>query len=696
MKAYSPSQLRNVGLFGHGGAGKTTLCEAALFTAGALSRQGRVEEGTTASDYEAEEIKRRISICTAVLPLEWKEHKINLVDTPGYADFAGEIAAAIRVVDTALILADAISGVEVGTEQVWQAASEQKVARFLFISKIDRENADFNRTLEQLRDRFSDGTTIVPLQIPIGTQDAFNGVVDLVEMQAHTGANLAASSIPAEMQPVADQWREKLIEAVAETDDALIEKYLNGEELSEDEIIKGICDGIRNGKITPVLVGSGLANKAVSLMLDALAKYAPSPLERNSVTAVNQQSQQEETLTAADSGPLAALVFKTTADPFIGKLTYFRVFSGVLHSNSTIYNTSQHQDERIGQVTIPHGKTQENVTQIGAGDIGALSKLAHTGTGDTLSTREHPLVLPEITFPKPTYQTAIEAKTKQDIDKLSQALSRLAEEDHTIKINKDQETAETVISSMGESHMTVSAEKLKRKFGLEVNMKQPKIPYRETITMPTKAEYKHKKQSGGHGQYGHVLLELEPLERGTGFEFAERVVGGAVPRNFYPAVEKGVREALPEGVMAGYPVVDVKVTLYDGSYHDVDSSEMAFKIASSQAFKKGVEQAHPVLLEPIMNVTVTVPESFVGDILSDINSAKRGRVIGIEERGGLSEVQAQVPMAEMQHYATDLRSMTGGRGIFAMEYSHYEEVPAHIAQNVINAAKQERELAAKA
>ncbi|MCL5960324.1 MAG: elongation factor G [Chloroflexi bacterium] len=684
MKNIKAEQLRNVGLFSHGGAGKTSLSEAMLFDVGVINRLGRVDEGTTVSDYDPDETKRHISVQLSLLPFEWKGTKVNIIDTPGYFDFIGEVREAMRVVDSALVLFDAVAGIEVGSETMWKLADVRQLARLAVVNRIDRENADFFRVAEQLRERFGNG--VVPIQLPIGAQNNFRGIVDLISIKAYTFPKLEDAPIPAEMNDQVSEYREKLVEAAAEHDDELINKYLEGEQLTEEEVRRGVRNATLAGKLVPVLITSATENKGVPLVMDAIVEYLPSPVDMGDVTATNAQTNQEESLAPSESSPLAALVFKTTADPYVGKLTYFRVYSGEVRSDSQVYNANKNRDERIGQLFTIRGKTQEPVDRVGAGDLGAVAKLQETSTGDTLSSKDHPVVLPGISFPRPAYTAALEPKTKVDLDKLGPSLARLVEEDPTLQVRKDPDTSETLMSGMGESHVDIAAERMKRKFGVDVVLSTPKIPYKETITMPTKAEYKHKKQTGGHGQYGHVFLELQPQSRGAGFEFGDKVVGGVVPKNYVPAVEKGVREALPQGVLAGYPVVDVKVVLYDGSYHPVDSSEMAFKIASSQAFKKGMESGKPVLLEPIMDVTVTVPEQYMGDVMGDLNS-KRARVLGMEPQDGMSIIKALAPLAEMQHYAADLRSITQGRGLYTMEFSHYEEVPAHEAQSIIAEAK---------
>lgn len=688
MKNYETSQIRNVVLLGHGSVGKTSLSEALLFLAGVINRLGRVEEGTTTSDFDPEEIKRRISVSLALLPLEWNGHKINLLDSPGYADFVGEVKCGVRVADAAIVVVAAVSGVEVGTEQVWKYAEERALPRMIFVNKMDRENADFYKTVEQVQSYF--GSRCVAVQLPIGSQDSFEGIVDLVKGKAYRGPQLQEGEIPPAMQGQVDSFREKLVEAAAEVNDELLNKYLEGEELSEAEVRTALKQGVHDGKIVPILVGAALSNRVVSPVLDAIIGYLPSPADGGKVRATNTASKKEESLDPSPRAALAAVVFKTTADPYVGKLTYLRVLSGTIHSDTHIWNSTKGRDERIGQLMIVRGKTQEPIAQLVAGDMGAVAKLAETGTGDTLSSRELPLVVDPPSFPEALFSAAIHPKSKADLDKLSSAINRLVEEDPTLHTRRDPDTAETILSGLGESHVDVAVERMRRKFGVEVQTDVPKVPYKETITVSTKAEYKHKKQTGGHGQYGHVFLELTPLPKGSGVQFTETVVGGVVPRNYIPAVEKGVAEAVQEGVLAGHPVVDIKVNLYDGSYHPVDSSEMSFKIASIFAFRKGMSQANPVLLEPIMNITIMVPESFMGDVIGDLNS-KRARVLGMIPQDGLSEIEAQAPNAEMLRYSTDLRSITQGRGSFHMEFNHYEEVPAHIAQTIIAAAKKEKE-----
>lgn len=678
MQQYDLENIRNLALLSHCGAGKTSLSEAILFTTKAITRFGKVDDGTTTSDYDPDEVKRKISLNLTMLPCEWKGAKINLIDTPGYADFVGEVKAAVRVSEGAVIVICAASGVEVGTGQVWAYSDEANLPRLIYINKMDRENADFYKTVEQVQAKLD--SKCLPLQLPIGAQSSFQGMVDLLTMKSYTGLPAKEAEIPSSMQSQADSFREKLVEAIAETDDALIEKYLGGEELSLEELRGALRQAVVAGKIVPILVGSAMQNIGTTLLLDAIYDYLPSPKERE--VLIIGDSGKEETIAPGQDAPLAALVFKTSADPYVGKLTCFRVYTGAIDSNSQVWNANRGEVERIGQLFILRGKTQEPVSQIRAGDMGAVAKLSLTSTGDTLCSREKPLKITPILFPEPTFSGAVHPKTKADLDKLGSALSRLSEEDPTLKVHRDIDTNETIISGIGETQLDVAAEKMLRKFGVGVEIQTPKVPYKETITVPAKAEYKHKKQTGGHGQYGHVVLDLEPLPRGSGSEFANKVVGGAIPRNYIPAVEKGVKEAIQEGALARYPVVDIKTTVCDGSFHPVDSSEICFKIAGSGALKKGMSLGQPILLEPVMNIRVTVPESFTGDIIGDLNT-KRARVQGMNPEGDTNVIEAQVPLAEIQRYAIDLKSLTQGRASYTAELSHYEEVPLNIAQKII-------------
>jgi elongation factor G len=685
MQKQGPENIRNVVLLSHSGAGKTSAAEAMLFTAGVIKRLGKTDDGTTTSDYEPDEVKRQISINLSILPCQWQDTKINLLDTPGYADFIGEVKAAIRVAEGAVIMVCAASGVEVGTEQAWGYCEQAELPRLIFINKMDRENADFNKTVGQLQAKF--GPRCLPAQLPIGAQASFEGVVDLLTMKAYTGTEGKETEIPESLKGQADSYREKLIEAAAEADDKLIEKYLEGGELSQEELGKGLRQAVVSGKVVPIFTGSALKNIGFKLFLDAISGFLPSAKERKVVTI---SDSTKSTVEASADAPLAALVFKTSADPYVGKLTYFRVYNGAINSNSHVWNTNHKGAERIGQLFVLMGKNQEPVAQLGAGDIGAVAKLTLTNTGDTLSSQDKPIKIAPVEFPEPAFSLGVHPKTKTDVDKLGAALTRMVEEDLTLRVRRDTDTNETVLSGIGESHLEVAAEKMQRKFGVGVTLETPKVPYKETITTGAKAEYKHKKQTGGHGQYGHVKLELEPLPRGTGNEFAAKVVGGSIPKNYIPAVEKGVNEAFKEGVLARYPVTDLRAIVYDGSFHPVDSSEICFKIAGAGAMKKGLAEGQPILLEPIMNITVTVPEEFTGDIIGDLNT-KRARVQGMNPGGGINIIEAQVPLAEVLRYAIDLKSITQGRGSYKVEFSHYEEVPAHVSQKITAEREAERQ-----
>ena len=680
MPKYGLDNIHNVILLSHGGAGKTSLSEAMLFNAGVINRLGKVDDGSSTSDYDPDEAKRRISINLSLLPLPWRDKKINIIDVPGYADFIGEVKAGMRISEGAIIVVCAASGVEVGTEMTWGYCEEAKMPRLVVVNKMDRENADFVKVVEEIKTKL--GSKCIPIQIAIGAHTGFQGVVDLLTMKAYTGSPTKEAAVPAAVKAQADSFREKLVEAIAEVDDALIEKYLGGEEISLDVLATTLRKAVVSGRIVPIIASSALQNVAVNRVLDAICDYLPLPKEQKISTVSGA-------IEPADSAPLAALVFKTTADPYVGKLTYFRVYNGVISSNSQVFNANQGAPERIGQLYLMRGKTQEPVTEVRAGDIGAVAKMNVTSTGDTLCAQDKQVKLTPIVFPTPIFREAVHPKTKTDIDKMGSALSRLAEEDPTLKVHRELGTGETILSGMGDTHLSVAAEKMQHKFGVNVELSIPKVPYRETITAPSKAEYKHKKQSGGHGQYGHVLLELEPLpERGENI-FTERVVGGRVPRNYFPAVEKGVVEAYSEGGLCGYPVVGVKTTLYDGSYHAVDSSEICFKIAGAGAFKKGILEGRPILLEPLMNLKVTVPNDLTGDIIGDLNT-KRARVMGMNPEGDTNVIEAQVPLAEIQRYTIDLKSMTQGRATYTLEFDHYEEVPANITQKLISQKQAEK------
>jgi elongation factor G len=693
MKGFSTEQIRNVALISHGGAGKTSLAEAMLYTSGAINRLGRVDAGNTTTDFDPDEIKRQVTISTSLAPLEWKGVKVNLLDTPGFFDFIGEVQGALRVADSAILVVCAVSGVEVGTEKVWSYADNHNLPRLVFINKIDRENANFDAVLEQLRKFF--GIKVFPLQFPLGQENSFKGVIDLVKMKAlvytdGTGLSMQEGEIPAELQEKAQNLREKLVEAAAEADDELMEKYLEEESLSEEEIRKALRKGILEGKIVPVLCGSGTMNYGIQPLLDLLTSALPSPADRPPVIGSLPNKGDEAARKADKDEPLSVLVFKTLADPYVGRVNYFRVYSGTLKADSQVFNFNKEKAERIGSLFFMRGKTQIQTDQVIAGDIGAVAKLAVTATGDTLGDKNNPIVFPPIEFPDPVISFAVEPKSKGDEEKVSAGLARFLEEDPTFRVERNTETKQIIISGMGDTHLDVIVERLAKKFGVEVNLKTPKVPYKETIRGSARKEGKYKKQSGGRGQYGHVFLEISPLPRGEGFVFEDKIVGGVVPRQYIPAVEKGVVEAMEEGNLAKFQVVDLKVSLYDGSYHTVDSSEMAFKIAASMALRGAMDQADPVLLEPIMNVEVTIPDNFMGDIMGDLNS-RRGRIQGMVPGQGLQVIKAQVPLAEMFDYAIDLRSMTQGRGFFSMKFSHYEEVPFQEAEKIIAATKAEKE-----
>ncbi|MDK2894557.1 MAG: elongation factor [Moorella sp. (in: firmicutes)] len=680
MKVYPSTNIRNVGIVAHGGAGKTSLTEALLYNTGATKRLGRVDEGNTVTDYHPEEIKRKVTINTSLAFAEWQDHKINILDTPGYSDFFGDVVSALRVVDSVLVVVSAVAGVEVQTEVVWEEAEARHLPRLAYVNKMDRENANFQKAVESMRERLSG--RIVPVQLPIGAAETFSGVIDILNQKAYTyddNGNEKEGPVPAEYADEVASLREALVEAAAEGDDELLMKYLEGEELTPDEVRLGLKKAIAEGKVVPVLCGSALKNMGVKPLLDYIVDYLPSPVDVAGKTAAELEKES-----------LAALVFKTLADPYVGRLSMFRVYSGILKSDSSVYNANRESEEKIGQLFALQGKNQVAVAEMRPGDMGAVAKLQVTTTGDTLSAKADPVQLEGINFPEPTLPVAIRPKSKGDEDKLSNALARLLEEDPTLRLSKNTETRETILTGMGESHLDITLERLQRKFGVEVEMSTPRVPYRETIrTSVTRVEGKHKKQTGGHGQYGHVFIDMAPLPDKE-FEFTETIFGGAVPRQYIPAVEKGIREAMQEGILAGYPVTNIKVNLADGSYHTVDSSEMAFKIAAGIAFRKAVEQAKPVLLEPIMNVEITVPEQFMGDIMGDLNS-RRGRILGMEPKGKNQVIRAQVPLAEMYRYAINLKSITQGRGHFKMDFAQYEEVPANIAEKIIQEARREKE-----
>jgi elongation factor G len=682
MPAIETTRLRNVALLSHSGAGKTVIAESMLFATGAITRQGSVQEGTTASDYEPEEQRREASVQTAIVQCMWRDHKINLLDTPGYADFRGEVISAIRVAEAAVIVVAAPSGVEVGTQQMWRMADERGLPRLLFVNKLDRENTDFLRVLDSISETF--GRKCVAVQVAVGSETDFSAVVSLLDPKAEA---------PAGMEDQVEEARERLIEAVAEADDDLATKYLEGEEITSDEMIAGLRQGVATGDIVPVMAGAATIGVGTKELMDAIVDLLPSPAQSAAVTATDADGQEVQLDGKAD-GPLAALVFKTSADPFVGKLSYFRVYSGTFKSDTQITNATRDESERVGHLFTMTGKDQEPVAELAPGDVGAVPKLASALTGDTLTDRGKALLLPRLEFGASVYRMAVYPASKADLDKLTTALARICEEDPSLQLTRDPGTNEMLLGGLGDVHVDVAVEKMKRKFGVEVLLEIPRVAYRETISIPTKVEYRHKKQSGGHGQFGHVWLEIQPLERGAGFEFDVKVVGGSVPREYIPSVQKGCRQAIEDGVLAGYPVVDLKATLVDGKFHPVDSSGVSFEIAGSHALSDGIRQANPTLLEPVMLARITVPESDTGDIMGDLNG-KRARILGmLPNDDGTTTVEAEVPQAEMLRYATDLRSQTQGRGTFTIEFDHYDEVPVHLIPRVVEQTQtQEKERA---
>jgi elongation factor G len=686
------TQIRNLALIGHGGCGKTSLAEALLFGAGATSRLGKVDDGSSVLDYEPEEIKRKITISTAFHHYQWKKHTVYLADTPGDDNFLADTRAALHVADGAVVVVDAVDGVKVGTEKVWHTANQYHLPRLVFINKMDRERADFHQVLKEVREVLE--VQAVAIQLPIGREAGFKGVVDLISRKAYlapaAGGKLEAGPIPDDLQDEVEALHGDLLNFAAESDDALIEKFLEEGELTPEEIYQGLRLGTLKGSFVPVLCGAPHLGASAALLLDAVNLYLPSPEDRDPVKGVNPATQAEVALEPDPDGPLAAQVFKTVADPYAGRLSIFRIYSGTMAADSTVLNATRSAPERFGQLFLLEGKGQKAVASLGPGAFGAVAKLKETITGDTLTAEANPLILPAIPPSRPMVTFAVEPKKQGEEDKVFSSFSKLIEEDPSLALNRNAETKEILLSGVGAVHIEATAEKLKRKFGVEVNLKAPKVPYRETIKGTVKVQGKYKRQSGGRGQYGDTWLELEPLPRGGGFEFVDKIVGGVIPKQYIPSVEKGIVEAKNTGILAGFPVVDFRVTLYDGTFHEVDSSDMAFKIAGSMGFKKGCEQAHPTLLEPIMKMTVTVPEDNMGDIIGDLNG-RRGRVLGVEAQGRYQVITAHVPMAEVLLYAPDLISKTGGRGTYAMEFDHYEEVPPHLAEKIVSEAKVEKE-----
>jgi elongation factor G len=686
MKVFDAPNIRNVAVVGHSGAGKTQLVSALLYDAGAVNRFGRVDEGTTVTDYDDEEIARKHTLVSSVGYVEWNKTKINFIDTPGMANFLSDARAALRVVDAAIVVVDAVAGVEVSTEKIWAIAEELEVPRIVILNRLDRERASVERSIESLRTAF--GRAIVPVQLPIGEERSFRGIVDLVGMKAWTFAadgsgKPTEGAIPEDLQDRAQAAREALIEMVAEADDTLMERFFEAGTLSQEELVAGLKRGVNAGRVFPAFCTSAATNIGMQPMLDAIVAYVPSPAER----AVKIGDDQR--IEAKDSGSVAAFVWKTVADPFAGRITLFRVLSGALKSDSTVHNVTRDTPERLGHIVLLQGKTQTSVPEIKAGDIGAVAKLKETLTSDVLAEKGSKVAVPPIKFPEAVISYAIEPKSRGDEEKISTALHRLQEEDPSISYNRDQQTKELLLSGQGQSHIEVTVAKLKRRFGVEVHLKLPRIPYRETITAATEAHGRHKKQTGGHGQFGDCKVKFEPLPRGSEFEFVDDIFGGAIPRQFVPAVEKGIQDARLRGFLAGYPMVDFRATVFDGSFHPVDSNELSFKLAGSLAFKDGMSRARPTLLEPVMDVEVYAPSDYAGDLMGDLNS-RRGRIGGMDTRGSSTIIRAKVPMAEMLTYEQHLTSATGGRGSYHMEFSHYEEVPQHLHGKIVSAAKAER------
>ena len=690
MNTYEPAKIRNVLLVGHGGAGKTTLAEALLFMGGTVTRMGTVEDGNTASDFEPEEVKRQISVSLAMTPIEWRGTKLNVLDGPGYADFIGDVRAALRAVDACLLVVSAVDGVEVQHEVVWELAVEAGLPRAFFINKMDRERASFQRTLDQLVQAF--GTQVAPLQFPIGEEHDFEGVADLLSRKAYrypSGPKGEQSDWPDDIAGKADPLREKLTESVAEADDTLLERYLEEGDLPEDQIVRGVRTGLVDARLAPVLCGAASKGMGVDRVADLIVDAFPAPTDRPPVKVVTKGGEEQER--ACDpNGQLAAFVFKTISDPYVGRISLFRVYSGSVRPDTSVHNATQGNDERVHQLFTMRGKEHENLSEIPAGDIGAVAKLSDTHTGDTLSEKSAPVTVPPLELPEPLHTVAVEPKTQGDEDKLSTAFARLQEEDPTFRVERKAETHETVMYGMGEAHLDVMGERMQRKFGVGIVSHPARVPYKETLRAPVEALGRHVKQSGGHGQYGVANVRVEPLERGGGFEFVSKIVGGSIPSQYISSVEKGIVQAMEKGV-SGHQMVDLRVTLHDGKFHTVDSSDMAFQIAGSLALKDAAEKSGVVLLEPIMEVEVLVPDSMTGDVIGDLNS-KRGRVLGMDPTGtGKTRIHVQAPQAELTRYSIDLRSITGGRGMFTMKFDHYQEVPSHLADKVIAEAQREKE-----
>jgi elongation factor G len=691
MKVYDAQNLRNVALVGHSGAGKTQLVSTLLFDAGAVTRFGQVDDGTSVTDYDEEEIARKHTLSASLAYAEWNKTKINFIDTPGMANFLSDARAALRVADAALVIVDAVSGAQVSTEKVWAIADELTLPRMVVLNRLDRERASMERALESLRGVF--GRTVIPVQLPIGEEKSFRGVVDLVAMKAITypadgSGKPSEGAVPGDLAPAAQAARDALIEMVAEADDALMEKFFESGTLTQEELIDGLRRGVAAARVFPVLCSSATTNVGMQPLLDAIVNFIPAPAERP-FNATARKGDEAVTVTASDTDPAAMFVWKTVADPFAGRITMFRVVSGSVKSDSTVHNVTRDSAERLGHLMLLQGKTPVNVPELKAGDLAAVAKLKDTLTSDLLGDRNLKFTVGAIKFPEPVISYAIEPKSRGDEEKISTALHRLQEEDPSINYNRDAQTKQLLLAGQGQSHIEVTVAKLKRRFGVEVNLKIPRIPYRETITASTEAHGRHKKQTGGHGQFGDCKVRFDPLPRGSDFEFVDDIFGGSIPRQFVPAVEKGLQDARQRGFLAGYPMVDFRATVFDGSYHQVDSNELSFKMAALLAFKDGMTRARPTLLEPVMDVEVYAPSDYAGDLMGDLNS-RRGRIGGMDTRGASTVIRAKVPMAEMLTYEQHLTSATGGRGSYHMEFSHYEEVPTHLHGKIVAAAKAER------
>ena len=688
MASYSSHNLRNIAFAGHGQTGKTTLCESLLSTSGKTDKPGSVGNGTSVFDFEPEEQKRRVSLNVAVNFCEWNKHRINLIDTPGDVNFSFEMKYGLRVADAAVVLVDAISGVEFQTENVWMFAEELSLPRIIFVNKMDRERADFIKALESITTTF--GRKASPCYLPIGAQDALRGVIDLIGMKAllydDAKEKFKREDIPADLMDEAIKFREILLEDIAERDEILMEKYLEQGDLSEEEIKNGLRKGILSGDIIPATCGSALNGIGVAALLDMIVEYLPSPVDRGAAKGKKPGSDEVMERTPDEATPFSSIVFKTITDPYAGKLTLFRVYSGTLTTDSPFYNASRKITERLGNIFYLEGKNQKPAEKLIPGDIGAVAKLKETATGDTLCNEKAPIILDIVKLPHAVVSYAVEPKSKGDEEKIISSLNKLRDEDPTLQLYRNDETRETIIAGVGQVHLDVTIEKLKRKFGVEMNLRHPKVPYKETIKGKTTIQGKYKKQSGGRGQYGDTWLDIEPLPRGEGFKFEDKIVGGVIPKSYIPAVEKGIVEAMEEGIIAGYPVVDVKVSLIDGSYHAVDSSEMAFKIAGSMGFKKGFQQCQPTLLEPIVIINIEIPDEYMGDVIGDLNS-RRGRILGMDKIGRNQVIRGQVALAEILDYAPIITSITSGRGTFSYEISHYEEVPSHLQEKIISESK---------